>query len=109
MAAVQQDVFYEDERGRQPFAEWFLGLTDALARKRILARTARLRTGNFGDCRPVGAGVHELRIDHGPGYRVYYARAGHTLVLLLCGGDKRSQASDIQKAQTYWRRYKERT
>lgn len=63
-------------------------------------RLARLRTGNFGDWKAVGEGVGELRIDHGPGYRVYFARRGAVLVILLCGGDKRTQDQDIERAKT---------
>jgi putative addiction module killer protein len=66
-------------------------------------------TGNFGDCKAVGGGVWELRIDHGPGYRVYYAMIGQACVLLLCGGDKRRQAADIARAVEYLRDYKQRS
>ncbi len=69
------------------------------------ARLNRIRLGNFGDCKSVGGGVEELRIDFGPGYRVYYGREGAVVVILLCGGDKRSQAKDIFRAQEYWREY----
>lgn len=106
-AGPQHIVFYEDERGRQPFAEWLLDLADGRATQRINTRILRLEAGNFGDCKPVGGGVLELRVDYGPGYRVYFARDGQTLILLLCGGDKRTQQADIQTAQHYWRRYRE--
>ncbi|MBL9122069.1 MAG: type II toxin-antitoxin system RelE/ParE family toxin [Planctomycetaceae bacterium] len=79
------------------------------ARAKILARVARLEAGNFGDCKPLREGVSELRIDWGPGYRVYYAMFGRTVVLLLCGGDKRRQSADIDKAVEYWKDYKQRT
>lgn len=69
------------------------------------ARLNRIRLGNFGDCKGVGGGVEELRIDFGPGYRVYFGREGSFVVILLCGGDKRSQARDILIAQQYWREY----
>jgi putative addiction module killer protein len=68
-----------------------------------------LQIGNFGDCKALRDGVSELRIDWGPGYRVYFAMAGRTTVLLLCGGDKRKQAADIKRAVEYWRDYKRRT
>jgi len=64
--------------------------------------------GNFGDCKPVSGGVRELRVDHGPGYRVYYAMEGKQVVLLLCGGDKRRQSADIRRALTFWNDYKDR-
>jgi len=80
------------------FAKWLLGLRDLRARARIQARIDRLELGNFGDARPVGQGVSELRIDHGPGYRVYFVRRGSELIILLAGGDKGSQSTDIRKA-----------
>lgn len=75
---------------------------------RIVARVDRVKAGNFGDHKPVGGGVWELRIDYGPGYRVYYALAGRQVVLLLCGGDKRKQSSDIRTAIAMWNDYTER-
>jgi putative addiction module killer protein len=75
---------------------------------RIIARVDRLEVGNFGDHKPVGEGVWELRIHHGRGYRVYYAIAGRQVVLLLCGGDKRKQSADIRRAIAFWKDYNER-
>ena len=68
-------------------------------------RLNRIRLGNFGDCKRVGGGVEELRIDFGPGYRIYYGRRGSLLVVLLCGGDKGTQARDILTAQKHWKEY----
>ncbi len=80
------------------FERWLLDLRDRDARRRIVLRISRLELGHFGDAKPVGDGVAELRIDHGPGYRVYFARRGDTVVILLCGGDKASQSRDIRRA-----------
>jgi putative addiction module killer protein len=92
--------------GRVPFEEWLNNLRDKKAEARVLARLARVRQGNLGDCKPVGEGVSELRIDYGPGYRVYFGQQGHTLVVLLCGGDKRTQTRDIRLAKQYWQQFK---
>lgn len=80
------------------FARWIDGLSDVRARARVLARIERLAMGNPGDAKPVGEGVSEMRIDYGPGYRVYFKRRGRTLVILLAGGDKSTQARDIRTA-----------
>jgi putative addiction module killer protein len=80
------------------FTAWFAGLRDRAARARITARIRRLSLGNPGDVKPVGSGVSEMRIDYGPGYRVYFIRRGNTVFVLLCGGDKRSQDRDIAHA-----------
>ena len=84
----------------QLFACWFHRLRDQKAKHRILARIRRLSLGNPGDVRPVGEGVSELRIDYGPGYRVYFVSRGSTVVILLAGGDKRTQSGDIETAIT---------
>ena len=80
------------------FDAWMKGLADRRAKARIEARIRRLSLGNPGDVKPVGSGVSELRIDYGPGYRVYYLQRGEMLVVLLCGGDKRTQNADIRRA-----------
>jgi putative addiction module killer protein len=80
------------------FADWFAGLRDREARARITVRVRRLSLGNPGDVKPVGSGVSEMRIDYGPGYRVYFVRRGDTVIVLLCGGDKRHQDRDIARA-----------
>jgi putative addiction module killer protein len=82
------------------YIRWLDTLRDERARARVLARVERLLTGNAGDVQPVGGGVSELRIDYGPGYRVYFVRRGRALVILLAGGDKGSQKADIRKALT---------
>ncbi|OGQ16935.1 MAG: addiction module killer protein [Deltaproteobacteria bacterium RIFCSPHIGHO2_02_FULL_40_11] len=97
---------YEIENGRCPFSEWLDGLKDIAARAIIRKRLNRIRMGNFGNTRSVGEGVFELKIDFGPGYRVYYGLDGDTLVVLLCGGDKGSQERDIRKATEYWQDYR---
>jgi len=80
------------------FVAWLDGLRDREGRARIMTRIRRLSLCNPGDVKPVGEGVSEMRIDHGPGYRLYYVRHGHEIVLLLCGGDKRTQSRDIAHA-----------
>lgn len=85
-------------RQTEVFAAWFAKLKDREARARITVRIRRLSLGNPGDVRPVGRGVSEMRIDYGPGYRVYFIRRGDTVVVLLCGGDKRAQERDIARA-----------
>lgn len=80
------------------FAKWIDSLSDARARARILVRIERLAAGNPGDVRPVVKGISELRVNYGPGYRIYYTHVGHTVVVLLAGGDKRTQSRDITTA-----------
>lgn len=87
---------------------WLRKLKDRDARGRIQVRIARLRLGNAGDCKPVGEGIYELKIDYGPGYRVYFAEVGSMIILLLCAGDKRAQQADIKKAKDYWKDFKQR-
>lgn len=86
-------------RQTETFANWLRALKDVNAVARIAARIRRLEFGNFGDVKPVGEGVSELRIGYGPGYRVYFVQQGNTLVILLCGGDKRTQNKDIRVAK----------
>jgi putative addiction module killer protein len=100
---------YTTAEGRDVFGKWLSGLNDLKARARIAVRIDRLACGNFGDTKSVGGGVSELRIDWGPGYRVYYGMVETTVVVLLCGGDKRKQSADIKKARTFWKDYIERT
>lgn len=94
--------------GKCPFEEWLGSLKDSKARMRIRARIARLEVGNFGDCKGLRDGVQEIRIDYGPGYRVYLSRQGKVIVLLLCGSDKREQDRAIEKAIDYLKDWKRR-
>jgi putative addiction module killer protein len=91
-------LYVKDVRKTEAFEKWLDGMQDIRARARVLVRIERLAAGNPGDVKPVGEGVSELRIDYGSGYRVYYKELGRTLIILLAGGDKRSQARDIQTA-----------
>ena len=99
---------YVTEEGTIPFRKWLDDLKDISARARVRVRLNRIRLGNFGDCKSVGEGVSELRVKHGPGYRVYFGRSGNTVVILLCGGDKKTQSKDIRTAQRYWADYQRR-
>lgn len=98
--------------GKAPFRDWLSRLKNYAAKGFIRTRLDRVAHGNLGDHRPVGGGVHEMRIHVGPGYRVYFGLEGDSLVLLLWGGDKGSQTRDIAKAKEYWldfRRHRENT
>jgi len=98
---------YLEANGRSPFARWFDGLNAPAAAKVAIAIT-RVGQGNLSNLKGVGGGVHEIRIDFGPGYRVYLGRDGERLVILLGGGTKKRQASDIREAQVLWRDYRSR-
>ena len=99
---------YLTASGVDVFEMWLNSLADKKLVARVLIRIDRVQAGNFGDCKPVGEGVWELRIDQGPGYRVYYALCPRRVVLLLCGGDKRKQEADIRRAIAFWKDYNER-
>jgi len=99
---------YRTPAGDEPFTQWLSDLSDRPARARVLARLERLEVGNFGDARFLRDGVSELRIDWGPGYRVYFGRDGGTVIVLLCGGDKRKQDADIERAVALWQEYGKR-
>ena len=103
------EVFrYQAEDGAEPVTEWLQGLRDKRAQAKLRVRIKRLESGVFGDCEPVGDGVLELREHLGAGYRVYFGRHGQTIVILLCGGDKKSQTGDIKAAKGYWSDWKRR-
>jgi len=89
--------YYADEKGKEPFRDWLYGLRDRAAFARITVRLDRVELGNFGFCKGVGNGVFELKIDYGPGYRVYYAISGKTVVLLLLGGDKQPRPRILRR------------
>ena len=101
--------WYETAGGKDVVGDWLERMKDRRARARILVRLDRLAAGNFGDCKLLREGVSELRIDYGPGYRLYFANIGSTCVLLLCGGDKRRQSADIERAIEHFRDYKQRS
>ena len=106
MACVIRIVRYVTADGKDSFDAWFRTQT-ADTRARVQTRLDRVEFGNFGDHRGVGQGVCELRIERGPGYRVYYGRDGDDLVILLAAGTKKRQASDVRAAQTLWKAYRQ--
>jgi putative addiction module killer protein len=93
--------------GRSPFGEWFDQLDNAIALK-VNTYLTRMSSGNFGQCKSVGGGLHECRIDQGPGYRVYFGKEVDRLIILLAGGTKKRQQADIENARIYWKIHKER-
>lgn len=99
---------YTDTQGNAPFEDWLGGLKDIQARAKVRARLARVESGNFGDCKALRAGVQELKLDYGPGYRVYLSRQGEEIVLLLCGSDKSDQDRAIKQAIEYLNDWKKR-
>ena len=98
-------LIYETADGKNPFEDWLIRMKDPVGRALIRKRINRVRLGNIGQNRSLGNGVWELKIDFGPGYRVYYGEDGPRVVVLLCGGDKGSQDRDIARAKEYWRDY----
>ena len=110
MEATPKELqIYVTKDGRAPFSEWLASLRDIKARAKIRVRLDRVGLGNLGDCHGVGDGVQELRIDYGPGYRVYFGQVGSAIVLLLCGGDKSTQTKDIEQAKCFWSEYRRRS
>jgi len=100
--------YYTDLQGQAPLTQWVDDLKDIRARAQIRARLTRLAAGSLGDCKPLRDGVQEVKVDVGPGYRVYLSRQGPVLVLLLCGGDKGTQSRDIERAIAYLNDWKQR-
>ena len=101
----KEAYLYRFRSGRCPFEDWLESLKDRIGRAKIRARIARVRAGNLGQCASVGEGVCELKVDFGPGYRVYFGEVGNAIVILLCGGDKSTQTKDIKAAHQYWADY----
>lgn len=99
---------YQSDDGTEPVTDWLQSLRDKQAQAKIRVRLKRLEAGIFGDCEPVGDGVLELREHLGAGYRVYFGRHGQRIVILLCGGTKKTQSTDIKTAKAYWADWKRR-
>ena len=108
VTALQEIMHYVTANGKVPYQEWVLQLADSRMDEIVHARINRLRLGDFGDCKALGGGVYELRIHYGSGYRIYFGRYGQSIILLLCGGDKRKQSWDIMSARHYWKDFQER-
>ena len=99
---------YVTTSGKEPFEDWLQALKDVKTRAIIRTRLNRVRVGNFGDSKSLGEGIHELRIHYGPGYRLYIGEWDDTIVILFCGGSKRTQDRDIRRAKEYWRELRNR-
>lgn len=106
MRELYHITLYKTDSGKIPYMDWEEGLS-VRDRAIVTARLVRIRLGNLGDCKTLkgASGIHEVRIDIGPGYRIYYSMIEQQVLLLLCGGDKSHQKRDIQKAQAFWRDY----
>lgn len=96
---------YTTTGGKAPFEIWFNTLKDRVARRKIKVRLDRAEEGNLGEYNSVGQGIYEMKINYGPGYRIYFGQEGTKVVLLLCGGDKSTQQKDIKMARQYWEDY----
>lgn len=99
---------YRTKTDKEPFTAWIESLKDRIGRAQITNRLNRVALGNYGDCEPVGDEVYELRIHYGPGYRIYFSEQEKTIILLLVGGTKRTQKTDINKAKQYWAEFREK-
>ena len=102
---VKEVINYRTKSGKEPFNTWVYGLRNIKTRRRIFSRLIRIKQGHYGDYKAVGDGIIELRFFFGAGYRVYLGEDGDKLVVLLVGGDKKSQHKDIQQAKAYWKDY----
>ncbi|MDY7014186.1 MAG: type II toxin-antitoxin system RelE/ParE family toxin [Cyanobacteriota bacterium] len=109
MEAKPREIrIYTTQEGTCPFLQWRNSLKDQKAKAKIRARLDRVEEGNLGDCKFVVEGIYELRINYGPGYRIYFGQDEDVIILLLWGGKKSTQAKDIRKAQDYWKDYRSR-
>ncbi len=97
---------YKDKNNKKPFIEWVESIKDIVIKAKIKNRVRRIELGNFGDCKLIKNGIHELRLHFGPGYRVYFGKTSKIIILLLCGGSKNTQTKDIKKALKYWNDFK---
>jgi len=97
---------YRTDQGKIPFIDWLEDISDTRTKQKIQVSIDRIALGNLGKTRSLGEGIHEIKINYGPGYRVYFGREGDSLVILLCGGDKSRQNEDIKKAKKYWKDFK---
>ncbi len=107
--AAKNLINYRTEDGKEPFREWLKALRDKVTAARVQSRLERVKLGNFGDTKPVGSGVSDLRFTFGSGFRVYFGQDGDQIVVLLIGGDKSTQEKDLQLAHSYWANYTRRT
>jgi putative addiction module killer protein len=98
-------IVYQDKQGKEPFSEWIEGL-DIKAKDRVKERLVRIQGGNLGDYKNLDQGIFELRMFFDGGLRIYFGREGNEIILLLCGGNKKTQQRDIEKAKEYWKDYK---
>ena len=105
---LKQILYYVSESGKCYFEEWLENLKDIRGKAIVKARIRRITLGNPGDFKSLGQGIYELRIEYGPGYRLYYGEDGNTIIIFLCGGDKDSQRRDIDKAYKFWNDYRRR-
>ena len=108
MANKKELRYYKTENGKMPFVDWLNQFRDYITRSRIERRLERMELGHYGDYKPLGDGVFELKLAFGPGYRVYFSEYDDFVVILLCGGDKSTQKRDINTAKQYWQELKER-